>query len=408
MDTYLHLEPLSSSVAPGSTVVFYGWLYDDDGFFLEGATIYVKDDVGLGSDETIAILTTDIDGEFYAEWTAERRPSGGSWDFYAVFEGEPGLDRSRSETYRMDVAGGAARGTHLDLDPLPVAASVGDAVRFSGWLYDDTGSPVRGATIYVKDDVGLGSDETIAILTTDADGTFSTAWTAERRPSGGSWDFYAVFEGEPGLRKSRSDTYAVEVAGIASVPQPDQPPAPPSEDDSGCLIATAAHGTELAPQVQALREYRDGTLMSTGHGRAIVPAFSAAYYAFSPHVADLEREHPAVRQAAAALIAPLLYALQAAALADHGSDASVLAHGAAAALLAAGLYAGIPAAALAAAGAAGAAMAARRRRRSGGTFWPLGDARRRWALRRNAASGGTAAAAVASCRMRAAARRFRS
>ncbi len=135
----------------------------------------------------------------------------------------------------------------------------------------------------------------------------------------------------------------------------------------GCLIATAAHGTELAPQVQALREYRDETLMSTGHGRAIMPAFSAAYYSFSPHVADMEREHPAVRQAVAALIAPLLYALQAAALADHGSDASVLAHGAAAALLAAGLYAGVPAAAgagLAAVG-AGAAMAARRRRRSG-------------------------------------------
>ena len=150
-------------------------------------------------------------------------------------------------------------------------------------------------------------------------------------------------------------------------PEPAAPGAGGGAGGGGCLIATAAHGTELAPQVQALREYRDETLMSTGHGRAIVPAFSAAYYSFSPHVADLEREHPAIRQAVAALIAPLLYALQAAALADHGSDESVLAHGAAAALLAAGLYAGVPAAAgagLAAAG-AGAAMAARRRRRSG-------------------------------------------
>ena len=348
LDTYLHLEPLPSSAAPGSTVVFYGWLYDGDGFLLEGATVYVKDDVGLGSDETIAILTTDIDGEFYAEWTAERRTSGGSWDFYAVFEGEPGLDRSRSETYRMDVDGDAAQGTYLDLDPLPAAAGVGDAVRFSGWLYDDTGSPVQGATIYVKDDVGLGSDETIAILTTDADGAFSAAWTAERRPSGGSWDFYAVFEGEPGLRKSRSDTYSVEVAGIVSVPQPEQPAAP-GEDDSGCLIATAAHGTELAPQVQALREYRDGTLLATGSGSAFMSAFSAAYYSFSPHVADLEREHPAFRQAVAVLIAPMLHALSVAALADPGSEASVAAHGVAAILLAAGMYAAAPSGAAAAA-----------------------------------------------------------
>ncbi len=345
LDTHLHLEPLPSSVAPGSTVVFYGWLHDGDGFFLEGATVYVKDDVGLGSDETIAILTTDIDGEFYAEWTAERRPSGGSWDFYAVFEGEPGLDRSRSETYRMDVDGDAAQGTRLDLNPLPVAAGVGDAVRFSGWLYDDAGSPVQGATIYVKDDVDLGSDETIAILTTDIDGEFYAEWTAERRPSGGSWDFYAVFEGEPGLRKSRSNTYAVEVAGIVSVPQP---PEPPSADDSGCLIATAAHGTELAPQVQALREYRDGTLLATGSGSAFMSAFSAAYYSFSPYVSDLEREHPAFRQAAAVLIAPMLHALSVAALADPNSEASVAAHGVAAVLLAMGMYVGAPAGAAAA------------------------------------------------------------
>ena len=347
LDTYLHLEPLPPSAAAGSTVEFYGWLYDADGFPLEGATVYVKDDVGLGSDETIAILTTDIDGEFYAEWTAERRPSGGSWDFYAVFEGEPGLDRSRSETYRMDVAGAASgRATILDLDPLPVAAGVGDAVRFSGWLYDDSGSPVRGATIYVKDDVDLGSDETIVILTTDADGAFSAAWAAERRPSGGSWDFYAVFEGEPGLRKSRSDTYSVEAAGIVSVPQPEQPAAP-GEDDSGCLIATAAHGTELAPQVQALREYRDGTLLATGYGSAFMSAFSAAYYSFSPHVADIEREHPAFRQAVSALIAPMLHALSVAALADPDSEASVAAHGVAALLLVAGLYVAAPAGAAA-------------------------------------------------------------
>ena len=108
--------------------------------------------------------------------------------------------------------------------------------------------------------------------------------------------------------------------------------------------ATAAYGAELASQVQALREYGDGTLMATGHGQAAMAAFSAAYYAFSPHVADLERGHPAVRQAVAALIAPLLYALQVAAAADAGSDLSVLAHGAASLLLAAGAYVGVPAA----------------------------------------------------------------
>ncbi len=61
------------------------------------------------------------------------------------------------------------------------------------------------------------------------------------------------------------------------------------EGGGGCLAATAAYGTELAPQVQALREYRDATLMATGHGQAPMSTFSAAHCAFSPHAADLER-----------------------------------------------------------------------------------------------------------------------
>ena len=111
----------------------------------------------------------------------------------------------------------------------------------------------------------------------------------------------------------------------------------------GCLIATAAHGTELAPQVQRLRELRDSTILSTESGRAFMSAFGAAYYAFSPQVADLEREHPAFRQAVAALAAPMLHALQVVDAAEPGSELGVAAYGALAIALAAGMYAAAPA-----------------------------------------------------------------
>ena len=135
--------------------------------------------------------------------------------------------------------------------------------------------------------------------------------------------------------------------------------AAPGDDDSGCLIATAAYGTELAPQVQALREYRDGTLLATGSGSAFMSAFSQAYYAFSPQVADLEREHPALRQAVAALMTPMLYTLQVATHADPASEDSVLAYGIVAMLLVSVVYAGVPAS-----GAVALAWAVRRRRRA--------------------------------------------
>ena len=118
------------------------------------------------------------------------------------------------------------------------------------------------------------------------------------------------------------------------------------DDDGrgGCLIATAAYGTELAPQVQHLREVRDGTLLTTESGRAFMAAFSAAYYAVSPQAADLERAHPALRQAVSALAAPMLLALSVVGAAEPGSESDVVAYGTLAIALVAGMYVVAPAA----------------------------------------------------------------
>ena len=117
-----------------------------------------------------------------------------------------------------------------------------------------------------------------------------------------------------------------------------------ADDDGSCLIATAAYGTEIAPQVQHLREVRDGTLLTTESGRAFMSAFSAAYYSFSPQVADLERSSPAARDAVAALVAPMLYALSVVEAAEPGSEHEVVAYGALAIALVAGMYVAAPAA----------------------------------------------------------------
>ena len=43
-----------------------------------------------------------------------------------------------------------------------------------------------------------------------------------------------------------------------------------SEEGGGCLIATATYGSEIAPQVQMLREIRDNQLMNTESGSAFM------------------------------------------------------------------------------------------------------------------------------------------
>ena len=143
----------------------------------------------------------------------------------------------------------------------------------------------------------------------------------------------------------REGTQAGGGGGGASSPPP--APEPPG---GGCLVATAAYGTEMAPQVQLLREVRDGTLLETPHGAALMSAFSAAYYSFSPAVADMEREAPALRAAVAALLAPMLASLSLMSVADPGSPGSVLAAVVLVVALNAAAYVGAPAAAAWAAG----------------------------------------------------------
>ena len=120
------------------------------------------------------------------------------------------------------------------------------------------------------------------------------------------------------------------------------------DDGGGCLIATAAYGTELAPHVQMLREVRDTTLGSTVAGTSFMAWFNDAYCAFSPAVADLEREHPALRQAVAMAAAPMLHSAAIVSLAGPGSEGQVVAYGALAIALMALAYVGVPAVAAAA------------------------------------------------------------
>ena len=82
-----------------------------------------------------------------------------------------------------------------------------------------------------------------------------------------------------------------------------------TEEGGDCLIATATYGTEMAPQVQLLREIRDNQLMNTDSGVSFMTGFNSVYYSFSPHVADLERENQFFKEIVKIGITPLLSSL---------------------------------------------------------------------------------------------------
>ena len=115
------------------------------------------------------------------------------------------------------------------------------------------------------------------------------------------------------------------------------------DDGGGCLIATAAYGTELAPQVQFLREIRDNQLMNTQSGAAFMTGFNQLYYSFSPTIADMERENPLFQEAVRAFITPMISTLSIMTLADDGSESKVLGLGIFVIMLNLGMYVAIPA-----------------------------------------------------------------
>jgi len=113
--------------------------------------------------------------------------------------------------------------------------------------------------------------------------------------------------------------------------------APPA-DDGGCLIATAAFGSEMAPQVQLLREIRDNTVLQTESGSAFMTGFNQFYYSFSPAVADYERENPAFKEAVKITLTPLLASLTLLQYADIDSESEMLGYGIGVILLNIGMY----------------------------------------------------------------------
>jgi len=105
-----------------------------------------------------------------------------------------------------------------------------------------------------------------------------------------------------------------------------------------CIIATATFGSELAPQVQFLREIRDNTVMSTSSGASFMAGFNAIYYSFSPAVSDLERQSPIFKQVVKVAITPLLSTLSLLNYVEIDSESEMLGYGIGIILLNIGMY----------------------------------------------------------------------
>jgi hypothetical protein len=108
--------------------------------------------------------------------------------------------------------------------------------------------------------------------------------------------------------------------------------------NGGCLIATATYGTELAPQVQLLREVRDNVVFGTNSGASFMVVFNSVYYSFSPTIADLERQSPVLKEAVKLALTPMLSTLSILNYVEIDSEQEMFGYGIGIMLLNVGMY----------------------------------------------------------------------
>ena len=194
-----------------------------------------------------------------------------------------------------------------------------------------------------------GNTILVRTIQPNPDGTFSLKFKVPLTSSAGEFVITAntEFEGAP-----VSESKTVKAVSVAAEPEPEpvselecdkgtheeDGKCVPDARGGGCLIATATYGTELAPQVQQLREIRDNMLLETESGSAFMESFNQFYYSFSPGIADLERENPIFKEAVKLTITPLLSSLSLLNYVDMDSESKVLGYGISLILLNVGMY----------------------------------------------------------------------
>jgi len=110
---------------------------------------------------------------------------------------------------------------------------------------------------------------------------------------------------------SPSPTPTTTPTSTPASPTPSPTP-PPSK--GLCVIATATFGSELSPEVEFLRWFRDGLILRTYSGKCFYTAFNAFYYSWSPNVAGFISQNEVFRSVVDLMLYPLIGLLKLTAL----------------------------------------------------------------------------------------------
>ena len=193
----------------------------------------------------------------------------------------------------------------LDRFPVAAAGRDRDIAADEEFVLDGRGSLGGGDPIAAHAWSQVGGDE-VTLLDADS----ATARFTAPSETGTRLEFELEVTDENG----DTDTDRVRLVVAAAPPESDdEDPVDnvdvPTETEhsepsggGGCFIATAAYGSELAPELDHLRDLRDRYLLATFTGSLLVEV----YYRVSPPVADWLRQRPHARGVVRAALVPVV------------------------------------------------------------------------------------------------------
>ena len=211
----------------------------------------------------------------------------GVYKFKAVWPGDSEYEQATSDIKTLTVIKAAEKVTPtVSISLSKTTATVGDSITVSGSI-----TPFKGPTKVIIVVMGPGGPKQYEVTSTN--GKFSYSFKVGAK---GVWKVKALIPVSERYNKASSNEVTVNVQEAAQKKK--------------CIIATVTFGSEVSPEVNFLRGFRDNLILETFSGRRFYVAFDTFYYSWSTPVAMYIEGHPYLKGMVKLLLYPLLGVLK--------------------------------------------------------------------------------------------------
>ena len=168
---------------------------------------------------------------------------------------------------------------------------VGSSVLISGKVLDAQGSRVDGASVSIQVNDPQNTPVHVNLVYTDQSGEYADKFSLSPGAPQGRYTVF-VSASKTGLSNiGPAQTQFMVISETLTTTVPSTTSTQPIPNPSKCLIATATYGSEMAPEVAMLRDFRDSQVSHTAAGTNFMLIFNAFYYSFSPQIARYISNH---------------------------------------------------------------------------------------------------------------------